>query len=102
MNLALYKIKTMCGQEFEVEAFTSGQAITLWTGCKPKDLLFRSCTLLKSSAEIDRYWTLKSLAEPSKNDRAEVSLIVENFRATDLYKKNKKRACFITHPVYIE
>lgn len=101
MNLALFKIKTMDGQEFEQEAFTQSQAITLWTNSKSKDLLFRSCILVKSTPEIDRYWELNALTNPSKNDIKEIDLIVDNFRATELFKKNKKFFSFKRIPDYL-
>lgn len=89
MNLALFKIKTMCGLEFQVEAFTESQAITIWKSSKPTEF-FRSCQKIKSSKEIDRYWELKNLPERSKNDAAEIELVVDNFRETAIFKTFKK------------
>lgn len=89
MNLAMFKIKTMCGQEYPIEAFTESQAITIWKSSKPTEL-FRSCQKIKSSKEIDRYWELKDLPERSKNDLAELELIVDNFHETAIFKTFKK------------
>lgn len=95
--LATFNIKTMCGKEVEVEAFTYSQAITIWKASKPSEL-FKSCQLVKSSKERDRYYELRDLSNQSKNDLNEIELIVDNFRELALYKQYKKFQSFKREP----
>lgn len=89
MKLATFKIKTMCGKEIEVEAFSPCQAITIWKSSKPIEL-FRSCILVKSSKEIDRYYTLLALSGRTKEEQAALIGIITDFQTLETYKKFKK------------
>lgn len=93
MNLAEFNIHTMCGKKCPIFAFTHSQAITIWKASKPTEL-FCSSRLIKSTPEIERYWELSGSTNPTKNDVKEIELIVDTFRATDLYKKHKKYPSF--------
>jgi hypothetical protein len=89
MNPALFKVKTMCGKDYEVSAISPCQAITIWTKTKPKDQLFKSCTLIKSSKDVDRYFELKGMCERSNHEENELKLMIETFRNSDIFKENK-------------
>jgi hypothetical protein len=97
MTLAEFNIHTMCGKKCPVVAFTHSQAITIWKASKPTEL-FKSCQLIKSSKERDRYYELRELSNPSKNDISEISTIVDKFRTTDVYKKFKRYPSFKRDP----
>lgn len=94
MNPALFKVKTMCGKEYEISAITQSQAITIWTKTKSTDELFQSCTSIKSSKDVDRYFELHSMSERSKNQQKELDLLVDNFKQSDMFKENKKYNSF--------
>jgi hypothetical protein len=98
MKLATFLIKTISGEnQVEVKAFTACQAITIWKHSKPTDL-FKSCILIKSSKERDRYYELKSLHELSEYQLNEIELIVENFRNERIFKEYKKFPSFKREP----
>jgi len=97
MQLAIFKITTMAGNVVEVEAFTHSQAITVWKDSKPIEL-FKSCQLVKSSKERDRYYELKALSEPSKADLKEVQNLVDSFQNTDIFKRYKRFTSFKRDP----
>jgi hypothetical protein len=89
MKLATFKIKTMCGKEFEIEAFNSAQAITIWKATKPTEL-FKSCSTIKSTKEIDKYYELIALSERTKTEQSTLSGIIAEFESSEIYKKFKK------------
>jgi len=98
MKLATFLIKTMSGNnQIEIEAFTPCQAITIWKHSKPTEL-FRACILIKSSAERDRFYELKSISNPSSYEINEMELVVDNFKKTDIFKQYKKYPSFKNQP----
>lgn len=96
MNPALFKIRTICNKEYQIEAVTSSQAITIWTETKNKDELFKSCSLVKSSKDVDRYWELKTITEDdrTKEQEKELNNLIAKFRESDMFKQHRRYNSF--------
>jgi hypothetical protein len=94
MKPALFKIKTMCEKEYEVEAITHSQAITIWSNTKPKGEFFKSCSRIRSSKDVDRYLELKGMESRSKHEENELKLLVDTFKNSDIFKQYKKYNSF--------